>query len=153
MFKAVLAGLGAAVAVFLLFVLATSAVWGFQWITAPFRGSLEARERIKADGDFRIVAYDSFFNQCASIQALEGRLEFAQAALDNAIARGATPFEIRQYEADFNGISGFRSEAIAKYNADAAKSWTEGQFRSERLPYQLSTAQYVKGGTKTQCAF
>ena len=44
-----------------------------------------------------------------------------------------------------------RAEGINQYNADASKSYTEGQFKSSRLPYQLPAGPYEKGESIT-CA-
>lgn len=120
-------------------------MWGIQWATAPIRGALDAREQIQADGSFRIAAYDSFFNQCASIQGLEGRLDVAFKQLDQSP-------ESNRLSANVAGLQGLRFEAIAKYNGDAAKEYTEGQFRDSDLPYQLPAKEYNLGDRKTQCS-
>lgn len=109
--------------------------FAIRWATAPAKGKLSAREQINS-GSFRIAAYDKFFNDCASIQGLEGQLE----AQKNQLAK-ATGDDLERIEANVAGIEGARAQAIAAYNADARKSYTSGQFRSSTLPYQLDTKE------------
>lgn len=144
MFKAV----GVVLGIIALTVAVVAIGWGIQWFTAPFRGSLDAREQIQADGSFRIAAYETFFNQCASVQALEGQLD--------------QQFELRKVEHDgqslrrinnvIAGIQGQRFTAISKYNADSHKGYTVAQFKSSDLPFEIPLVTYSEGDTKTQCS-
>jgi len=121
----------------------TASLWGFGVIFAPQIGKGEARKQINS-GDFRIQAYDHFFNACASIQGLEGQLDAQKEALSTAT--GDTRDRILT---NIAGIQGARSQAIAQYNADARKGYTIGQFRASDLPYQLPVGAYTGG--KTSC--
>lgn len=135
----VLGGLAAIAAV----VVVTGAL---QWFTADIRGELKARELIKADGANRIAAYNSFFNDCSGIQAQEGRLD----QFFNSLA-SAPENDKARIQTNIDGIQGLRSEAIAKYNTDARKEYTEGQFRDSDLPFQIPTGLYEKGDKHTSC--
>ena len=119
----------------------TSMVWGLRVATAGLYGRGEARIQIQS-APFRIQAYQSFFDQCASIQGLEGKIS----ELEEQLAQ--TERGTREYNytlSSLTGAKGLRLEAIAKYNQDALKNYTEGQFRDQDLPHQIK-------GEKTVCA-
>lgn len=120
--------------------------WGWQWITAEIRGSVGAREKITADPNFRIQAYQSFFEQCSSIQALERDIEEQQKLLE--IIQDPQRREIIQL--NVASITGARNGAVDRYNQNALKNWTEGQFRDNDLPYQIPTT--YRTGVRTICA-
>ena len=128
--------------------LVASAIWGFGVVTAPIFGSGEAYKEIQSS-DFRIQAYQTFFNQCASIQGLEGQIDELVVAL-GYYERGSREYNITV--TSIAGVKGARHQAIAKYNQDALKNWTEGQFRDNNLPYQISDTNYPEEGGKTICA-
>jgi hypothetical protein len=118
--------------------------FAFRWLTAEPRGALDARERTKASGAFRIAAYDHFFDLCAAVQADEARIE----ALKQEYASNPTPQRQTQIEASLTAVRSSRAEKISRYNTDAAKGYTIGQFRSAKLPPRLSTDQ-----EETTCIF
>lgn len=115
-----------------------------RWVTAPAKGRVQARQQIQS-GSFRIAAYDSFFNACASIQGVEGQLD---AQLEEE--KTATGDDLARVQANIAGLKGARAQAVAQYNADARKGYTVGQFRASDLPYQLSTDPYIEGA-HTSC--
>lgn len=82
LFVTIGATIAAVLAIILVVMLIAVGIWGFQWVTAPFRGSLDARERIQASRAFRVGAYESFFNACSSIQALEIDLDSQKQLLE-----------------------------------------------------------------------
>ena len=128
--------------------LVASAIWSFGVLTAPIFGKGEAYKEIQSS-DFRIQAYQTFFNQCASIQGLEGQIDELVVAL-GYYERGSREYNITV--TSIAGVKGARHQAIAKYNQDALKNWTEGQFRDNNLPYQISDTNYPEKGGKTVCA-
>lgn len=121
------------------------AVWAitfaFGWVSAPWNGKLQARQEINS-GAFRITAYNHFFDLCASVQGLEGQLDAEKALLPST-----TGYTHDRILTNIGGIEGARAQAIAQYNADANKSYTIGQFRSNNLPYQLPAGAYIGGRT------
>lgn len=119
----------------------TAGLWGFGVIFAPQIGKGEARKTINS-GDFRITAYNRFFDLCASVQGLEGQLDAQKALLPDTT--GDTRDRILT---NIAGIEGARAQAIAQYDADARKDYTIGQFRSNNLPYQLPVGAYTGGRT------
>lgn len=130
-----------------LWLVIASAVWGLRVATAGIYGQGEARVKIQS-AEFRIEAYQYFFNQCASIQGLEGKID--ELALQLSQMQPGT----REYNytlSSLTGVRGLRREAIVKYNQDAMKDYMEGQFRDRKLPYQLGNNNYPEGG-KTICA-
>lgn len=123
------------------------AIWGLGVATAGLYGRGEARKQIQS-APFRIEAYQGFFNLCASIQGLEGKVDALDAQLA-ALQPGTREYNLTL--SSLTGVKGLRREAIARYNQDALKDYTEGQFRDKDLPYQLADSDYPKGG-KTKCA-
>lgn len=108
--------------------------FAFNWFTAEPRGALEAREQILGSGDFRIQAYDRFFNQCAAIQSDEGRIQSLQTELETT---NPSPSRVGQINASLTAIRSSRLEKINEYNADAGRNYTVGQFRDSDLPYNI----------------
>lgn len=134
----------------------TAAGWGISWVTAPFRGAVGAREKIQADPNFRLDAYNSFYNQCASIQALEGD-EDSQTTLLSSVTNEN---DKRILNANIAALEGTRSGAIARYNIESHKQWTVAQFKSRALVYEIPTGSYLtfnsatnvwQKGSKTIC--
>jgi hypothetical protein len=118
--------------------------WGL-WAqrTADFRGETEARERIVADGDYRIQVYNEFFDRCSSIQAAEDRIEALQAEL----ATNPPPNRVTIINASLAGVRAQRASSIRQYNADVEKDFTAGQFRDLDLPAEIDPDQ-----EETECA-
>jgi hypothetical protein len=132
-----------------------SAIWGFGVATAGIYGRGEARKQIQS-APFRIEAYQYFFNQCASIQGMEGKIDALVSQLSQ-LEPGTRDYSYTL--SSLTGVKGLRSEAIAKYNQDALKEYTEGQFRDSDLPYQLPNSEYpssnpgkLMDGGATTCA-
>ncbi|OGZ62567.1 MAG: hypothetical protein A3H51_00975 [Candidatus Spechtbacteria bacterium RIFCSPLOWO2_02_FULL_38_8] len=141
--KAIITGIFVFVALWLVVV----AIWGLGVATAGIYGRGEAHKDIQS-ADFRIQAYQTFFNQCASIQGLEGQIDELTTALEY-YQPGSREYNITV--TSIAGVKGARHQAIARYNQDALKDWTEGQFRDADLPYQIPDTNYPEGG-KTRCA-
>ncbi|TDC50786.1 hypothetical protein E1281_21405 [Actinomadura sp. KC345] len=127
------------VAIVVVLVLAVMYVFGwgfFSKTTAPWRGAAEQRELVEGSGDYRIAAYDHFFDLCAQVQSDEASLR----NLRRELASEPKPTEERalQINASITALENNRAANINQYNADAAKKHTEGQFRSSGLPSRLS---------------
>lgn len=99
--------------------------FGVKWITADARGAGAAREQIKANPNFRIAAYQEFFDLCSAVQAQEDRIAIFK---DDTSLNGQT--NLRAVEAK-------RAELIRDYNSKASRNYTEGQFRDSDLPYHI----------------
>lgn len=138
----------ALVGVIALYLVIGSAVWGFGVATAGIFGRGEARKQIQS-AEFRIEAYQTFFNQCGSIQGLEGQIDELEAQLKR-FESGSREYNITAVS--LTGVKGARHQAIAKYNQDANKDYTEGQFRDRNLPHQIPDTNYPETGGKTVCA-
>lgn len=135
------------IAIIAFWFLLASAIWGIGVTTAGIFGRGEAYKQIQS-ADFRIQAYQIFFNQCASIQGLEGQIDELTGTLEK-YERGSREYNITL--TSITGVKGARHQAIAKYNQDTLKDWTEGQFRDADLPHQIVNSNYPEGG-KTKCA-
>lgn len=136
------------IGVIALWLVIASAIWGFGVATAGIFGRGEAHKEIQS-ADFRIQAYQTFFNQCASIQGLEGQIDELTKTL-GYYDRGSREYNITV--TSIAGVKGARHQAIARYNQDALKNWMEGQFRDADLPYQIPDTNYPDEGGKTRCA-
>jgi hypothetical protein len=110
-----------------------SAGWAIRYYTAPVRGTIEAYEQIQS-GDTRIVAYNYFFNLYASIQAYDPAIQ----AQEELLATTTDADEKARIGANIAGLKSQKARSIAQYNADAMKSYTIGQFRDWKLPYQIT---------------
>lgn len=117
--------------------------YAVKYFTADVRGKVDANEKIKADGNFRIEAYDRFFDACSSVQAIELQLQAARVeASTNKDERRAG-----QIRTNIMGLTSARADAVTKYNGDARKSYTAGQFRSSDLPSELPIQPPAEGVT------
>lgn len=110
--------------------------------TADFRGDVAMTEKVHADGNFRIAAYDHFFDACAEIQAKEGTI----AALKDELAMGPTPERASIVQSTITGVTAARNADISRYNGDAAKTDTMAAFKASSLPFRIDPTQ-----EKTQC--
>ncbi len=135
-------GLGAWAIMVGLVLAITFTALGVQWLTADSKGATEARTRILS-ADTRIVAYNHFFNACSSIQGLEGVIAEQEEILDDA----ESTRERERIRTNIAGAKGLRLQAIAKYNGDAEKDYTIGQFRDLDLPFHLDSERIP-----TRCA-
>lgn len=136
--KAIAIGVASFLGVCLVIWFLVGAIWGFGVATAGIYGRGEAHKQIKS-ADFRIAAYDKFFNQYASVKALEGQIDELTATLAT-MEPGTREYTYTQ--SALTGVKGLRHTAIQQYNADAMKNWTEGQFRDNDLPYQIPDTAY-----------
>lgn len=141
--SATVIGLGAA---FVVTVLVLSLMWTFGWgwfarTTAEPRGLQAQRELVEADGDYRIAAYEHFFDLCAAVQSRESTIEQLEAELP-----GAEPRRAEQIRTTLTALRSSRASAVHEYNADARKAATEGKFRDLGLPSRLELQK------ETSCA-
>lgn len=113
--------------------------WGIRWVVAPIEGHIGAREQIFTPTSI-IGNYNHFFDLCASIQTKEGTISAQLARTDNSP-------HIQQNVAALQSV---RLADINQYNADAAKNYTAGQFRSAKLPYHIPAKPY-DGTNPTTC--
>lgn len=106
---------------------------GMQYVTAAFRGEVAAEERTQG-GDYRIAAYEHFYDLCAAVQADEDRLNNLREERETADdARAA------QLDTTITAVRNSRDSKIREYNSDARQEATRGQFRDSDLPYELDT--------------
>jgi len=117
------------VAVILLIV----AIWALTVAWAPWKGAGDQRKATQGNAQYRIAAYDEFFNACEAIAAKERIIERYREQLETA----TSPDEKSRLNAAITAESNVRDEMIADYNADAAKADTRGDFRADGLPYQI----------------
>jgi len=113
------------------------AVYGFGYLqrgTADFRGETSQIEQTKANADYRISAYDEFYDSCASVKSIEKKIKNIEDELEETeeSQRKTT------LKTSITASKNKRAELIESYNADARKEATRGQFKASDLPYELN---------------
>lgn len=137
--KVLLSTIAILLGIILLFLVA---VYGFGFLqreTADFRGETGQIEQTKANSNFRIAAYDSFYDACASVRSLESKISNMQEELDST-TEGQRETVLKT---SITASKNKRAELIESYNADARKEATRGQFRASDLPYELDESVEV----------
>lgn len=113
------------------------AVYGFGFLqreTADFRGETGQIEQTKANSNYRISAYDQFYDKCASVQSIESKINNMEEELEGTEETQRKTVLNTSITASKNK----RAELITSYNADARKEATRGQFKASDLPYELN---------------
>jgi hypothetical protein len=116
---------------------------GVQRSTADYRGETDQIEKTRADGSYRIQAYETFFDQCNAIAAKQQTVKQMEAELE-------TTDDAQRKAWLQNTLTGIKSSLntdISRYNADAAKEDTVGNFRASGLPYKIELDD-----KETQCS-
>lgn len=131
------------IAVFALAIGISFAAGATDWITAPFRGKVDQRNKTVGNGDYRIASYDHFYDLCAAIQGKE-------ASITNLAAEASSGTDdadrLAQVTSAITAQRNTRAELVTQYNADARKAGTSGQFRASDLPYSIDIT-----GEHTSC--
>lgn len=120
------------VAVIVLIILIVVAIWALTVAWAPWKGAGDQRKATEGNAQYRIAAYDEFYNSCEAIAAKERIIERYEEQVE-----GATGAEKARLDAAIMAESNVRDEMIADYNADARKADTRGKFLASDLPYQI----------------
>lgn len=121
-------------------------IWGFGVATAGIYGRGEAHKQLNS-AEFRITSYNHFFEACSSIQGLEGSIDELTTQLDATTSERDRGIVL----SSLTGTKAARHQAIADYNADARKNYTEGQFRDNDLPFHINDSKYPDEAGKTSC--
>lgn len=100
--------------------------------TADFRGKVNQKERVKADGDYRIANYDMFYDLCGDIEAKNRQIENTEEQLrfvdgENKDKLQGSKFALEQQ----------KEEMVQDYNSRSASNGTRGQYRASDLPYKI----------------
>lgn len=130
------------VAVALCSLIAIFAFGGVSWLTAPFRGETDARNRTEGSGAFRIATYEEFFDLCAAVQTAEQQLAALQQELDG----DPSPERAEKIRTSMTAVKASRAESITTYNSKATQEHRTA-FQDADLPYKLDI-----NTQETQCA-
>lgn len=112
------------------------AVYGFGFLqreTADFRGETGQIEKTQVNSAYRIASYEHFYDLCASVQSIEGKISNMRDELAETEEGQRKTVLNTSITASMNK----RVQLIASYNADARKEATQGQFRASDLPYNI----------------
>lgn len=116
---------------------------GISWITAPFKGATEARNQTVGNGSYRIAAYDSFFDECATAKTIQQNLANTKQRLKQARKENDQQ-AIYLQETNLQAQQNALNEAVNQYNADAHKADTKAHFLASTLPYTLYATQEIQ---------
>ncbi|MEV0635830.1 hypothetical protein AB0I77_12810 [Streptomyces sp. NPDC050619] len=130
-FKAGIWVIGAVAALVTVGLTLTLAIGGVSWLTAPFRGEVDKRDRTEGSGAFRIATYEEFFGLCSTVQSKEGTIRTLE-------EENKTASESRraQISTSLTALKSSRMEAVNEYNAKAAQEHRSA-FRDKDLPPRL----------------
>jgi uncharacterized membrane protein YhiD involved in acid resistance len=120
-------------------------IFGFGWFqrsTADFRGETAQIERVKADPNYRIAAYEHFYDLCAAVKKDEARI----ISLNEELTTDPPSARVTQINASLTTIRLSRDSKIEQYNADARKEDTQANFLASDLPFELDPNR-----TETSC--
>ncbi|MGC9535604.1 hypothetical protein [Streptomyces sp. UG1] len=109
----------------------TLAIGGISWLTAPFRGEVDKRDRTDGSGEFRIATYEEFFGLCSTVQSKEGTIK----ALEEE-DKTASESRRAQIRTSLTALKSSRIEAVNEYNAKAAQEHRSA-FKDKDLPPRL----------------
>lgn len=135
-FGGVIFGVGVLVVVF------TLVFGGASWITAPFRGEVDKREKTVASGDFRIGTYQRYFELCAAVQNAEASIK----AL-NEEAVSANEVRKAQIATSVTALKANRAASVNEYNSLSAQEH-KAAFKDANLPAVLGFSE-----GPTTCAY
>lgn len=100
--------------------------------TANFRGEVGVKEKVEADGDYRIAAYDEFYSLCSAIQSKNAAIKNIEAEM-----KYADKDRKAELQSAITAQRNVKAELVNEYNAKATAEGTRGQFRDSELPYQI----------------
>jgi len=130
-------GIGMLVAFLLVVAVITVGTLGYRYLIADPKGRVEAEEQIKS-GSNRIAQYDKFFDACGAIKSAQENIALFEEELPNLDGTAA-----KNMQATILAAKSQLNRAVQEYNADAAKSYTNGQFRASELPYHIEATEEV----------
>ena len=113
--------------------------WG-NWLTAPFRGEADERERTTASGAFRVTTYEDFFDLCSDVQDKEGTISLLEEE-----RRTASPGRRATIDSSLTALRAARLSSIHEYNSKAAQEH-RAAFQDHHLPSRLDA------DGQTECA-
>ncbi|MEI5520724.1 hypothetical protein WB388_08925 [Streptomyces brasiliscabiei] len=130
------------VALTLCSLIAIFAFGGVSWLTAPFRGEVDKKNRTEGSGAFRIATYEEFFDLCAAVQTAEQQ----QTALQQELDDKPSPERAEKIRTSITAVKAARAESISTYNSKATQEHRTA-FQDADLPYKLDP-----NTQETQCA-
>lgn len=114
--------------------------------TADFRGKTSQIEKTRGNGDYRIAAYNEFFDLCGAVQTQEDRIQIFTAKVAR-LEKSGDANALADAQTDLDAVTAERAQLIREYNEKATRADTEGHFRASNLPYQIDITK-----EHTECA-
>ena len=115
-------------------ILLAGALFGWQWVTAPFYGKLDKRQTVQS-GDFRLYSYNHFYDACASIASDQQSLQAQKDMLSRSDS--ISQRQLERIHTRIAALKGQIAREIEQYNADARKEESMGQFKAHDLPNSI----------------
>lgn len=125
-------GVGAIFGIVALALVLIAAVFAVTVWWAPWKGAGEQRKIVQGSGQYRIAAYERFYDDCAAIQGLEDQI---------ATIKANTTLPENQRTENLLALTNKRNTMIRQYNADSAKTDTVANFKASDLPYEIDPAE------------
>lgn len=140
--RVVLLWVAGVLAVLAMAVAVTFAVGAGKYLTAPFRGEVDARERTVASGAFRLATYEEFFSLCESVQNSEAQISSLELELETEPPQA----RVTVINSSLSAIRSTRAASINEYNSKAGQEHRQA-FQDNNLPERLDI-----NNEGTQCA-
>lgn len=122
--------------------IAVFAFGGVGWLTAPFRGEVDKKNRTEGSGAFRIATYEEFFDLCAAVQTAEQQIKALNEELDDR----PSAERAEKIRTSITAAKAGRAESVNTYNSKATQEHRTA-FQDADLPYKLDI-----NAQETQCA-
>lgn len=138
-------GIGIGYIIVVAFLVLIVGIWAITVAWAPWKGAGEARKIIQGDGNYRIAAYNKFYDDCASAQTIQDNIGVTKQKIKQAKKSGDTA-ELSRQQTNLQAQTNQLNDLVNHYNADSHKSWTLAQFKASDLPYTLNSNQEIQCG-------
>ena len=109
---------------------------GIMSSTADFRGEVDERERVEADGGNRVAQHNEFFELCSDIQTANEQIKNFEDRLEMG---GLTDTQKRQLQDGLFATEQTKEGLVAKYNTRANNEDMQGLFRDSELPSHIDS--------------
>lgn len=102
--------------------------------TADTKGQTDVVEQISGDADYRIAAYEEFYDRCWAVIELEAQIQLAE----EAVEAESTDWGREEAERNLLALQNTRIDLITSYNSAASKTDTAQNFLASDLPRELN---------------
>lgn len=115
-------------------------VFGFGWFTdatANRQGRTQQEQLVQGNGQYRIAAYEHFYDLCATVQTDWQTVQFGKEEMKGVTDQG----RLEQLQANLAAQQIKLVTDVNQYNGDARKAATLAQFKASNLPSRLTATK------------